>query len=172
MDAQARVDQAKAAMVGRDRHLARQLLAEVVTAEPNHAEAWLLLASVVEDVDNAVDCLRRVLALNPDNNRARERLTQALREKARRVAVAEMQAEAGAAGINRPVPRLGEYLLDFKFVSAEALEAALQLQQQAQQAGQARRLGDILVQQGLVTEERLNFAVREQERSLASLFDD
>jgi hypothetical protein len=63
---------------------------------------------------------------------------------------------------DQPVPRIGRYLLDYKFISAEQLAAALAAQQA--EAGQPRLLGDILIAQGALTAERLAFAVREQHR--------
>jgi hypothetical protein len=73
---------------------------------------------------------------------------------------------------DRPVPRLGQYLLDYKFVTPEQLTRALRDQRLARQAGQPRRLGDILIEQEAITEERLAFALREQHRSFYSLFND
>jgi hypothetical protein len=72
----------------------------------------------------------------------------------------------------RPVPRLGEYLLEYKFISLDQLKAALAAQSSAANTGLSKRLGDILLEQGILTEERLNFALREQHRSFYSLFDD
>ena len=43
-------------------------------------------------VEPAIDCLKRVLALNPNNETAKEWLTFAEQEKARQAAVAEMKA--------------------------------------------------------------------------------
>jgi hypothetical protein len=67
---------------------------------------------------------------------------------------------------------LGKYLLDYKFITAEQLRTALLAQRQAAENGQSKRLGDILLEQGAITEERLNFAIREQHRSFYSLFND
>ena len=72
----------------------------------------------------------------------------------------------------RPVPRLGKYLLDYKFITEEQLKAALMAQRDAAKLGAPKRLGDILLEQGALTEERLTFAVREQHRSFYSLFND
>lgn len=171
--------QARTALSRRDKGTARRLLADAVLADPSHEQSWLLLASVVDDLERAAECLRRVLALNPGNAQAREWLAQAEREQARRAAVDEMQAEAAGGPSfhepgdeDRPVPRLGQYLLDFKFVSVAQLQAALSSQLNTRQAGLPRRLGDILVEQGALSQERLNFAVREQDRNFYSLFND
>jgi hypothetical protein len=120
-----------------------------------------------------------VLTLNPHNATAKEWLAFAEQELARQAAVSEMQTpsalevaleEPGDA--ERPVPRLGKYLLDYKFITEGQLKAALIEQKLTEQRGQPKRLGDILLEQHALTEERLNYAVREQHRSFYSLFND
>jgi hypothetical protein len=131
-------------------------------------------------MDQAIDCLKRVLTLNPNNTTAKDWLAFAEQEKARQEAVAEMHAPLPSADIaldepgdeERPVPRLGKYLLDYKFITPEQLRAALLAQRKAMDSGQSKRLGDILLEQGAITEERLSFAIREQHRGFYSLFND
>jgi hypothetical protein len=166
--------QAQAAVNAKDRPLARQLLGALVGAEPRRAEAWLLLSTVVDDVDQSIECLQRVIALDPANARARHWLSLAARARARREAglesaepVVEEDPDADFVELepeDQPVPRLGRYLLDFGFISVQDLYAALDIKHSAAQAGQARRLGGILIEQGVLTPERLDFALREQQR--------
>ncbi|MDW8325110.1 MAG: tetratricopeptide repeat protein [Anaerolineales bacterium] len=166
----------------RERQLdeARRLLTEAVRADPRHENAWLALASALTDVNQAIDCLERVLVINPNNKTAQEWLKLALRERARQEAVAEVESEAHFADISidppgdedRPVPRLGKYLLEYRFITAQQLKAALQTQQLEARAGTPRRLGDILIEQGALTRERLDFALREQNRNFFSLIDE
>lgn len=149
---------------------ARQYLMEVVRLQPRYEQAWLALASVLPDKRQARDCLKRVLALNPDNPVAKDWLAFTEQETARQAAVAEMTAAADIPlsepdDATRPTPRLGQYLLDYKFISTDQLKAALRAQRQASAAGAARRLGDLLIEQHAITPERLNFALREQQRS-------
>ncbi len=113
---------------------ARVVLAELVSAHPNHIEGWLLLATVVE-VAQAVDCLQRVLAIDPQQAQARKWLPLAQREQQRLAALAELIAQppevedevplTEPGDDERPVPRLGQYLLDFKFIKTDQLKAAL-----------------------------------------------
>lgn len=155
------------------------MLMEVVRLNPRHEPAWLALASVLSDMDQVIDCIKRALALNPNNSTAKEWLAFAEQERARQVGVVEPKT-ASASEVplddpeddSRPVPRLGKYLLDYKFITAEQLRTALLAQRQAAENGQSKRLGDILLEQGAITEERLNFAIREQHRSFYSLFND
>jgi tetratricopeptide (TPR) repeat protein len=160
---------------------ARGLLVELVSAHPAHEEGWLLLATVVQ-VDQAIDCLQRVLALNPNHARARKWLPLAQREQERLAALAALKAQPPEAedevpltepgDDERPVPRLGQYLLDFKFIKTDQLKAALVAQRRAKEQGETRRVGDLLLEQGAITEDRLNFAVREQRRGFFSQFQD
>ncbi len=70
------------------------------------------------------------------------------------------------------MPRLGQFLLNNRFVTAAQLTAALLAQRAALQAGQTRLLGDILLEQGAITQERLDFTLRQQQRQFYSLFDE
>lgn len=59
-----------------NRATARRLLEQVVTADPDNEIAWMWLASVSDTLNDRRTALRRVLALNPDNERARQALNQ------------------------------------------------------------------------------------------------
>jgi tetratricopeptide (TPR) repeat protein len=179
MDADSLFAQAATALKAQQNNEARALLVEALRLNPRHEQAWLALASVLTDMHQAIDCLKRVLALNPNNSTAQEWLDFATQELARQEVVQELKAEPTPAeplenlpgdDEPRPVPRLGEYLLDYKFITPEQLRAALAAQQAT--ANGTKRLGDILLEQGAITEDRLNFALREQHRSFYSLFDD
>ena len=182
MEAEGAFEQAQALLRAGQPEAARRRLVELVAAHPAHEEGWLLLSTLV-DVHHAVDCLRRVLALNPAHERARKWLPLAERERERLAALQAPPPSQPAppedevpltepGDDERPVPRLGQYLLDFKFVQAEQLRAALAAQRRAKASGQAPRVGDLLLAQGAISEERLNFAVREQSRGFFSQFQD
>lgn len=180
MNADTLYERATLAIRTRQLDEARRLLFEAVRLDAQHERAWMALASVLTDMEQAIDCLRRVLAINPDNRTAREWLALALQERARQEAVAEYHADPALAEIpidepgdeDRPVPRLGKYLLDYKFITADQLKTALLAQRRDVDAGQARRLGDILLEQGAITRDRLDFALREQNRNFYSLIDE
>lgn len=57
-----------------DKTTARGWLDELIVDEPDNAQAWLLLADMVEDLNEVYDCLQHVLALNPQNQAARQKL--------------------------------------------------------------------------------------------------
>jgi hypothetical protein len=173
--------QALAAIEAGDRVLARRLLAELVRTNGKHEQGWLRLATVVDDRRQIADCLQRVVALNPNNVTAREWLEQVRRPLNQtsdlRTALANslfddniQLAEPGDE--ERPVPRLGQYLLDYQFINVDQLKAALLIQRASISGGRGRRLGDILLEQGALSPDRLDFAVREQHRSFYSLFSD
>ena len=181
MDETHTYNQALAAIEAGDRALARRLLAELVRVNGRHEQAWLRLATVVDDRRQIADCLRRVLALNANNVTARDWL-----QRVELPLNQTSELRAGMAGIlfdddvkvaepgdeERPVPRLGQYLLDYQFISVDQLRTALLAQRASISGGHSRRLGDILLEQGALTADRLDFAVREQHRSFYSLFDE
>ena len=63
-----------AALRAGDKQRARQLFAAAVSADPRDERAWLWLSGAVDADAQRVECLRRVLALNPDNDVARKGL--------------------------------------------------------------------------------------------------
>lgn len=59
-------------------HEARLLLVEYVKTNPGSARAWWLMSLTITDVDRQVDCLQRVLRLEPRNEQAQNRLAKLL----------------------------------------------------------------------------------------------
>ncbi len=172
MDEKTLYTQAQAAIKNKQFDDARKMLIALVKMNPRSEAGWLALASTLDDMHKAVDCLKRVLALNPNNATALEWLEFAQQELARKEVVAELQAEDAAFQVmiiepgdeNRPVPRLGKYLLDYKFVTEDQLRMALIAQHEDTARGETKRLGDYLVEQGAITRERIEFAVNEQKK--------
>lgn len=65
---------ASQAAVSGDKVTARRLLDELIVDQPDNAQAWLLLADMVEDLNEVYDCLQHVLAIDPQNQPARQKL--------------------------------------------------------------------------------------------------
>ncbi len=63
-------------MRGGDSGAARTLLIDHVMHNPNSELGWMLLSYVLADRAQQVDCLERVLRINPHNEKARERLAE------------------------------------------------------------------------------------------------
>jgi twitching motility two-component system response regulator PilG len=84
-----------------DKARTRQLLRQATQLDPRNELAWMWLAGVAESPQDAQNCLLRVLAINPGNERAREGL------KSVRLQAAVAQAKAGhkvaARGILREI---------------------------------------------------------------------
>lgn len=57
-----------------DKQTGRQLLVEILKAEPTNEIAWLWMSNVVATDEQRYDCLRQVLAINPNNQVARKGL--------------------------------------------------------------------------------------------------
>src|SRR5512139_2229475 len=51
--------------------LAQAFFKKVVRTNPHHEGAWLWLSEVLEDPDDIAYCLEAVLAINPNNEKAR-----------------------------------------------------------------------------------------------------
>jgi len=67
---------------------ARKLLAAAIKESPNDENAWLGMAYAVEDEAQYIECMQRVLAINPDNQKAKKALGK--------VEAAEKASVAGA----------------------------------------------------------------------------
>ena len=59
-------DAIMAARIG-NRDQALVLLLQIVAQEPRNAEAWLWLSRVAETDEQRIECLRRVLEINPSH---------------------------------------------------------------------------------------------------------
>lgn len=71
------VHQAIAAAKAGRRREARALLARALQKNPQHVTAWLWMSGVVDSPQEQVECLRRVLAIDPENAVARKGLAAA-----------------------------------------------------------------------------------------------
>ncbi len=57
---------------------AQRLLVEYIKQNPNSAQAWYMLSTVVDDPRKQIECLQRVLRINPDNTEAQSRLMKVM----------------------------------------------------------------------------------------------
>lgn len=55
---------------------AANLLGEIVRQDPNNFNAWYGLALSLDDVDKKIFCLKKVIALEPSHQKARQLLEQ------------------------------------------------------------------------------------------------
>ncbi|MBN1934838.1 MAG: hypothetical protein JW934_09245 [Anaerolineae bacterium] len=68
--------QARQALQSGDRERARRLLADALRANLRDAQAWLLMSEAVEQRAHKLDCLMRVLAIEPENATALAQLAR------------------------------------------------------------------------------------------------
>ncbi len=59
-----------------NRDLAKKYLSALLAEHPNEEAAWILLAKVVEEKERKVECYKRALKINPNNNEIRIALTR------------------------------------------------------------------------------------------------
>ena len=140
---------------------AQRLLRQIVRKHPRHERAWLGLALIVPEMDQAIECLNRVLEINPNNAEAFDYLNMARHEK-KRDQEARVAAGTWTEGDRAGLPRLGNYLLEAKVVTPAQLQAALAAQRKADAAGHPKHLGKILVEQGVITAKQLDQAMAKQ----------
>lgn len=81
-DLQSKLQDGIAAARSGDRATGRRLLEQVTNADPNNELAWFWLALCVPTVSERRNCLERVLAINPNNQRAKQALQQLNAENA------------------------------------------------------------------------------------------
>ncbi len=71
MDKQTKLDQAKDFIDVGNTQEARQILGDLIQEEPENAEAWGMLFSVLENPHEKLDCLNQVLRIHPDDKSTR-----------------------------------------------------------------------------------------------------
>src|SRR5512139_4071387 len=57
---------------------AQRLLVEHIKKNPNSEQAWYVLSTAVDDPGKQIECLQRVLRINPANKEAQARLMSAM----------------------------------------------------------------------------------------------
>src|SRR5512135_2211265 len=84
---------------------AQRLLVEYIKKNPNSEQAWLLLSTAVDDPHKQIECLQRVLRINPANKEAQARLMSAMSAPAEPPPSAPRAASAAAvAAMSQPEP--------------------------------------------------------------------
>ncbi len=61
---------------GGNKAIARHILEQVIDQDPHNELAWIWMASVAETLDERRNCLQKVLAINPKNERAKQALAR------------------------------------------------------------------------------------------------
>ena len=74
MEISVALEQAKDAIRQGDHSKARSILRKVLEQEPRNIDAWLVFAEAVQKPEHSVQCLERVLILDPGNTTASARL--------------------------------------------------------------------------------------------------
>jgi hypothetical protein len=136
------------------RDLARAILLHAVERDADNDHAWALLSEVLDDPEKARACLEKAIDLNPANEFARRKLEWERRREGR-----ASRAVAGRDTGNGP--RLGEYLVRHYGLDWVTLMRAIFQQRALAEEGDARLLGQVLVEMGAVDEVALYDALAE-----------
>jgi hypothetical protein len=124
---------------------AYNLLRQTLIDHPTYVPAWLSMSALVEDRARQRECLDRVLALDPQNVAARDRLErlrlQDLLSPMRALVLRDLRGEAR---------QLGAHLLEQAILTADQLHQALCEQRRRRQRGAFIQLGDLLLEWGWI----------------------
>ncbi len=74
METQTRLQEAQKALQTGDRARARLILQDLISQQPENAEAWQLLFTAVDNPLEKEDCLKNVVRIRPKDERTRQRL--------------------------------------------------------------------------------------------------
>ncbi len=66
-----------------DKTQARSLVSSVLQDDPSNADAWVVMAQLVESPEEAIECMKRVLSLRPNDRHARRYLAYLESQKRR-----------------------------------------------------------------------------------------
>ncbi|MDZ4763197.1 MAG: hypothetical protein SGI73_01500, partial [Chloroflexota bacterium] len=88
-----------------DRRIARELLEQVIELDQSNEKAWFWLASVMDTDDERRMCLRTVLKLNPNNEKARAALAK-IEERLTAKSATSGEDQEIAPGVQRQPLRL------------------------------------------------------------------
>ena len=148
---------AEDAATRRDDATAYALLRRILLEHPTFVPAWISMSNIVTNVAQRRECLERALALDPENEVARERLAQ--------IHIKELLSSVSHVdrATHQPIRRkLGDFLVADGVITAGQLRAALGEQALRKRSGEAILLGELLLQNGLVTPEALARALVQQ----------
>src|SRR5689334_18526232 len=74
MDQSSTIRQAITLSKNGDRTGARRLISGVLKDDPRNADAWVVMAQIVEDRSEAIACVKKALSFRPDDEHARRYL--------------------------------------------------------------------------------------------------
>lgn len=141
----------------------RSLLISIIHEDPDFAPAWLWLSGVLEEPEKRRDCLQRVLELEPTNEAA----LMGLEFLRLQIVVDQTPPAPPVEKSVAVVKRLGEYLVEQKFIKQIQLDAALSEQAQEARYGRIVPLGDILLRRRWLTTQALGKVLEVQKMARA-----
>ena len=143
-----------------DRATAFQLMRKVVVSNSRNATAWLWLSRMVETEDQQLECLERVIAIDPQHREA----LSVLEDIRLRKLVAGFHAPVFEAQRIEP-PKLGQALLAKGLLKDAQLQEALREQINDRNRGKKTMLGMILIKRKMLSPLALAGVLVEQQQS-------
>ena len=148
---------------------ARQHLLAVLRTDPRHETAWLWLSAVQPTTDRALRCLEHLLTINPEHAQAKEGRDvlriQVLLEEA---AITPARVQAPSTGRRRAL--LGEALVEAGVLTTWQRDQALRYQAYHARSTPPKRLGEILMELGMIHSDHVALALmRQAERATGAL---
>jgi hypothetical protein len=86
-----------------DKNKALDFIKQVLAANPNDVEAWLVLATVVDDHERKSQCLKRVLSLDPTNQIARKEMLEMDRAAMGGAPISPVAPPSSKPPLNNPI---------------------------------------------------------------------
>jgi hypothetical protein len=126
-----------------DKPQAFNLLRQILLVEPQNATAWLWMSRVVDTREQQIDCLNRVLKIEPDNQQALNALEDIRLREVLQTARSIVTLEA-----SQEPRRLGEYLVEQNLITRDQLKIALTEQNKTRTFTGHESLGDIILRHG------------------------
>lgn len=165
--------------IGADRQNAAKLRAHLLEGYSQCLDAWLSLSRLVSDPRQRRDCLERAAVLAPENQEilvaylearvAADPADKAAAARLSEIRTLQLLSDVKTAHFHeQPKARLlGDILVAIGAISSDELRHALKLQSNGSALTSDRRLGQLLLRQGMITPSKLARAliVQQQERS-------
>jgi tetratricopeptide (TPR) repeat protein len=158
-----------------DKESAQACFQQVYELEPENETALFGLAYFASNPFDAKAYLKQLLAKNPENKTARIFYNKVYFRCLELEVILKNSALLnkwvnGNVNDNEALPRLGMYLLKYKYINEEQLVTALKFQKYLTNCSIKEKIGQVFVSLGLVSQEKLEEVLTDQKLEFNSRF--